>query len=128
MAYIDYATYTELGGTLNESSFNASIIDAEAKINAITFGKLDAFIKSLAGPIPEEIQKFEVMIIDLMSDARTSLVSGNDTSLESYSNGIESFGYNTDRDANSKLNSKIIGLAETYLWRYPELIYRGRKQ
>ena len=54
------------------------------------------------------------------------------SNLTSYSNGIETFGYSVGTDdmlkGSTSFDSKILSIIKEYLWEYPELLYRGRKQ
>lgn len=119
--YLEYDKYKELGGTLNETAFTQHEIEIEAKLDYLTNGR----IKRLS-TIPNAV-------INLCFRLHTSFWEATNIdqaqNLTSYSNGIESFGYNaTDNQGKSVVNTQIIQLMNEYLWEYPQLLYRGRNQ
>lgn len=128
MGYISFESYKEFGGIINDvATFSSLCINAEAKMNYLTDGRIDAFIKSLTVPesIPDEFIAAETAIINLL---QTSNVN-RDSSLSSYSNGIETFGYDTSKDDfEGDLLNRVSKVLLEYLWKYPQLTYRGRKR
>lgn len=122
MAYITYTEYKDLGGTATETAFNTLILTVESKLNYITNGR----IKKL-NPIPIEVKQLCVKLVNTcdVNDAE------RDSSLSSYSNGIESFSYsvsNTSADKSTSIDGKLNAIIKEWLWDYPDLLYRGRKQ
>ena len=89
----------------------------------ITVGRLSKMIEDL-GTVPEEVQMSEVKLVNIYS---TSSNTDKSVGLTSYSNGIESFGYDTSKDSEEMLAEKFSTLMKQYLYpEYPELFYRGR--
>lgn len=75
--------------------------------------------------VPEAVQMLEVKLIDIENASSNSAKQG--PGLTSYSNGIESFGYDTSKDSEEILAEKFSTLMKQYLYpEYPELFYRGR--
>lgn len=117
MAYISFEEYEILGGISDETTFNYLMPQAESKINFLTFGRL----KNMS-EIPDVVKQLEVRIINILS--KTDI--DRNSTLTSYSNGIESFGYSDENSKGSnKLDSQFRTLAQEYLWEYPNLLYRG---
>ena len=119
--YLSYEKYKELGGTLNDTTFLQHEIEVEAKLDYLTNGrirKLDI--------IPEAVVN---LCFRLNTNFWEQMNIDQAQNLTSYSNGIESFGYNaTNNEGKSVIDTQIIQLVNEYLWEYPELLYRGRKQ
>ena len=119
--YLSYEKYKELGGTLNDTTFLQHEIEVEAKLDYLTNGrirKLDI--------IPEAVVN---LCFRLNTNFWEQMNIDQAQSLTSYSNGIESFGYSaTNNEGKSVIDTQIIQLVNEYLWEYPELLYRGRKQ
>lgn len=119
--YLDYNKYKELGGTLNETAFNQHEIEVEAKLDYLTNGR----IRKL-DTIPEAVVN---LCFRLNTNFWEQMNIDQAQNLTSYSNGIESFGYSaTNNQGKSVIDTQIIQLVNEYLWEYPELLYRGRKQ
>lgn len=119
--YLDYNKYKELGGTLNEAAFNQHEIEVEAKLDYLTNGR----IRKL-DTIPEAVVN---LCFRLNTNFWEQMNIDQAQNLTSYSNGIESFGYSaTNNEGKSVIDTQIIQLVNEYLWEYPELFYRGRKQ
>lgn len=119
--YLDYNKYKELGGTLNETAFSQHEIEVEAKLDYLTNGR----IRKLE-IIPEAVVN---LCFRLNTNFWEQMNIDQAQNLTSYSNGIESFGYNaTNNEGKSVIDTQIIQLVNEYLWEYPELLYRGRKQ
>ena len=119
--YLSYEKYKELGGTLNDTTFLQHEIEVEAKLDYLTNGrirKLDI--------IPEAV-------INLCFKLNISFWEQTEIdgvkNITSYSNGIESFSYSaTDSQGKNIVDANIIKVVNEYLWEYPELLYRGKKQ
>ena len=118
--YLDYEEYKKFGGTLDESAFPPMLIDAQSKLNYLTNGNLDKFVKEHGTTIPDEIKRLIISVISLL-DANKDMNSN----VSSYSNGIETFGYKAELSKQQDLD--VITLMNSYLWEYPELMYRGRR-
>ena len=119
--YLSYEKYKELGGTLNDTTFLQHEIEVEAKLDYLTNGK----IKKL-DTIPEAV-------INLCFKLNISFWEQTEIdgvkNITSYSNGIESFSYSTtDSQGKNIADANIIKVVNEYLWEYPELLYRGKKQ
>ena len=119
--YLSYEKYKELGGTLNDTTFLQHEIDIETKLDYLTNGR----IKKL-DTVPEAV-------INLCFKLNISFWEQTEIdgvkNITSYSNGIESFSYSTtDSQGKNIADANIIKVVNEYLWEYPELLYRGRKQ
>ena len=117
MKYISFEDYKMLGGNVeDESTFSILERKAEIKLNALTFNRLKD-----ATTIPDEVKELMVEFIDLI-DNYTNSSTSKDSSVVSYSNGVESFSYKetTEEEQNAKFNR----LAKEYLCN-TGLLYRG---
>ena len=119
--YLSYEKYKELGGTLNDTTFLQHETDIETKLDYLTNGR----IKKL-DTVPEAV-------INLCFKLNISFWEQTEIdgvkNITSYSNGIESFSYSTtDSQGKNIADANIIKVVNEYLWEYPELLYRGRKQ
>ena len=102
MAYITFTEYGNLGGTLDETTFNIVERKAERKLDYYTQDRLKT-----ATTIISEVKELLVEFIDRMSK---SAENGN---LTSYSNGIESFGFAENQT--KALDNELYQLAVEYL-------------
>ena len=123
--YLSYSEYKELGGTMNEATFNKNEFEIENKIDYLTNGR----IKNLS-QIPQAVK---MLCFRLGTSFWEKVEIDAPNNLTSYSNGIESFGYaNTTTSSQSSsisvIDKQINNLVAEYLWEYPELLYRGRTQ
>ena len=122
--YLSYSEYKEFGGTMDEATFNKNEFEIESKIDYLTNGR----IKNLS-QVPQAV-KMLCFRIETSFWEKVDIDAPNN--LSSYSNGIESFGYantNTSQSSGtSVIDKQISNLVAEYLWEYPELLYRGRKQ
>lgn len=124
MKYLTFEEYQNLGGKCSKDVFPSLQFDAESKMDYITSGRLSRMIDELES-VPEVVQMLEVKLIDIENASSNSAKQG--TGLTSYSNGIESFGYDTSKDSEEILAEKFLTLMKQYLYpEYPELFYRGR--
>ena len=119
--YLSYEKYKELGGTLNDTTFLQHEIEIEAKLDYLTNGR----IRKL-DTVPEAV-------INLCFKLNISFWEQTEIdgvkNITSYSNGIESFSYSTtDSQGKNIADANIIKVVNEYLWEYPELLYRGKKQ
>ena len=122
MSYLTFEEYQKLGGKCTQDAFPTLQYDTEIKMDYITYGKLSKLMSTL-DTIPLNVQMLEVKLIDILNVTTTC----RDTSITSYSNGIESFGYASDKDAEDYLIEKFKSVMMQYLYpEYPELFYRGR--
>ena len=123
MTYLTFAEYTELGGTVtDESIFTSLQRQIESKLNYFTFGRIEALFES--GDLPSEVELLEVELINMYSADDIDTIK---TGVQSYSNGIESITYatgntNFERQRDRRTYTKM----QAFLWKYPELFYRGR--
>ena len=123
--YLSYSEYKELGGTMNEATFNKNEFEIENKIDYLTNGR----IKNRS-QIPQAVK---MLCFRLSTSFWEKVEIDAPNNLTSYSNGIESFGYaNTITSSQSSgisvIDKQISNLVAEYLWEYPELLYRGRTQ
>ena len=123
--YLSYTEYKELGGTMNEATFNKNEFEIENKIDYLTNGR----IKNLS-QVPQAVK---MLCFRLGTSFWEKVEIDAPNNLTSYSNGIESFGYaNTTTSSQSSnisvIDKQINNLVAEYLWEYPELLYRGRTQ
>lgn len=124
MSYLTYEEFQNLGGKCTEDAFPSIQYDVESKMDYITSGRLSKMISQLENT-PKEVQMLEVKLIDIQSSTNSS---NSNTGLTSYSNGIESFGYDTSKDMEEILIEKFLSIMKQYLYpKYPDLFYRGRR-
>ena len=124
MGYITYEEYKNLGGECSEKSFPLLQFDCERKMDYITFGRLSKMINKNE-IVPESVKMLEVKLVNIENSS--SGTSQQTSGLTSYSNGIESFGFDTSKDSEVLLLDKFSDLMLQYLYpEYPELFYRGR--
>lgn len=124
MKYLTFEEYQNLGGKCSKDVFPSLQFDTESKMDYITSGRLSKMIDEIES-VPEAVQMLEVKLIDIENASSNSAKQG--PGLTSYSNGIESFGYDTSKDSEEILAEKFSTLMKQYLYpAYPELFYRGR--
>ena len=124
MKYLTFEEYQNLGGKCSKDVFPSLQFDTESKMDYITSGRLSKMIDEIES-VPEVVQMLEVKLIDIENVSSNSAKQG--PGLTSYSNGIESFGYDTSKDSEEILAEKFSTLMKQYLYpEYPELFYRGR--
>lgn len=124
MGYITFEEYKNLGGECSEKSFPLLQFDCEEKMDYITSGRLSKMIKKNE-IVPESVKMLEVKLVNIENSS--SGTSQQTPGLNSYSNGIESFGFDTSKDSEVLLLNKFSDLMLQYLYpEYPELFYRGR--
>ena len=124
MKYLTFEEYQNLGGKCSKDVFPSLQFDTESKMDYITSGRLSRMIDEIES-VPESVQMLEVKLIDIENSKSDSEKKGS--GLTSYSNGIESFGYDTSKDSEEMLAEKFSTLMKQYLYpEYPELFYRGR--
>lgn len=97
--YLTYEEYQNMGGTLDEATFNDYCFEAEAKINWYTFNRLKHDTT-----FPEEVKRCVYKLIKLLQDAAAALVisgeqndgeNGVVAGIASQSNDGVSINYNT---------------------------------
>lgn len=124
MGYLTFGEYQELGGKCPEDAFPNLQYDVEMKMDYITFGRLSKMVEKLQ-KTPEEVQHLEVKLVNIFYDKDKK--SEKRDGLTSYSNGIESFGYEADSSTENEMLGEIRSIMMQYLFtKYPELFYRGR--
>lgn len=124
MRYLTFEEYQKLGGKCTEDTFSSLQFDVEAKMNYLTFNRLNTLIANLQST-PEAVQRLEVKLIDIQSSSNSQTQT---VGVTSYSNGIESFGFDNSKDTDSKLLDVTKDLMLQYLYPdYPQLFYRGRR-
>ena len=122
MGYLTFDEYQELGGKCTEDTFPNLQFDIEAKMDYITEGRLSKMLDSL-GMIPDAVKMLEVKLINIESHSKVE----KDENVTSYSNGIESFSYDTSKTKDEILQEMCSTLMMQYLYpKYPQLFYRGR--
>ena len=126
MGYLSFDEYQELGGKCPADIFPLQQFDVEAKMDYITFGRLSKMIEKLE-TVPEDIKMIEVIIINNIYDMTDNKGLSSHEGLSSYSNGIESFSYDTSK-TNDEISQEMCStLMMQYLYpKYPQLFYRGR--
>ena len=124
LSYLTFEQYRQLGGKCTKDAFPTLQFDTETKMDYITDGKLSKLVATI-GEAPEVVQRLEVKLIDIIMNNDTSKQGvGN---LTSYSNGIESFGYDTNKDSEDYILTKFKNIMLEYLYpTYPQLFYRGK--
>ena len=126
LGYLAFDEYQELGGKCPADIFPLQQFDVEAKMDYITFGRLSKMIEKLE-KVPEDIKMIEVIIINNIYDMTDNKGLSSHEGLSSYSNGIESFSYDTSK-TNDEISQEMCStLMMQYLYsKYPQLFYRGR--
>ena len=126
MGYLSFDEYQELGGKCPADIFPLQQFDVEAKMDYITFGRLSKMIKKLE-TVPEDIKMLEVILINNSYDITANKGLSSQEGISSYSNGIESFSYDTSKTKDEILQEMCSTLMMQYLYpKYPQLFYRGR--
>lgn len=124
LGYLTYDEFINLGGKCPEDAFPKLQYDIESKMDYITFGRLSKMIDKYE-EVPKEVQFLEVQLVNIQYQEEESCRKRE--GLTSYSNGIESFSYETD---SLKKEEKIMdtgSIIKQYLLpKYPELFHRGR--
>lgn len=123
--YLDYETYTQLGGTLDQAPFNLLEYNARKKIDEKTFGRLIEI-----EDIPEEVKICEYELIEILN----SYSSYNQTQkgISSENTDGYSVSYQTPQKSiieakNSELDDVInTYLSNTIIDNIP-VLYRGVK-
>ena len=124
MKYLTFEEYQNLGGKCSKDVIPSLQFDTESKMDYITSGRLSKMIDEIES-VPESVQMLEVKLIDIENESSNS--EKQVTGVTSYSNGIESFGYDTSKNSEEMLAEKFSTLMKQYLYpEYPELFYRGR--
>ena len=128
MSYLTYEEYQNMGETLDEVAFNSLLSDVESKVNYLTNGRI-----AKLNTVPQAVKMLIYKLICFYSTNSQGVTeNANIGNLTSYSNGIETFGYAAGTDSMLKgstaFDDKILAIMKEYLWEYPELLYRGRKQ
>ena len=124
MKYLTFEEYQNLGGKCSKDVFPSLQFDTESKMDYITSGRLSKMIDEMES-VPEAVQMLEVKLIDIENASSNS--EKQVTGVTSYSNGIESFGYDTSKNSEEMLAEQFSTLMKQYLYpEYPELFYRGR--
>ena len=122
--YLSYSEYKELGGTMDEATFNKNEFEIESRIDYLTNGR----IKNLS-QVPQAVKK---LCFRIGTSIREKVDIDAPNNLSSYSNGNESLSYanttTSQSSGTSVIDKQISNHVAEYLWEYPELLYRGRKQ
>ena len=120
MAYITFEEYVSLGGKCTEDTFPLLQYDIEALMDFVTENRLSKLVDKL-GYVPEEVKMLEVKLVN------TSSSKSSKEGVSSYSNGIESFSYDTSKSSIDSMKETVSKKMLQYLYpKYPELFYRGR--
>lgn len=124
MQYITFDEYTNLGGNVtDEATFISLQRQIESRMNYITFGRIDKMLPDNA-ELREAVSILEVELINVFSGELADTVK---TGVQSYSNGIESITYSvSNTDIEKQRNGRIYTTMQSFLWKFPELFYRGR--
>ena len=120
MAYITFEEYVSLGGKCTEGTFPLLQYDNETLMDFVTENRLPKLVDKL-GYVPEEVKMLEVQLVN------TSSSTSSKEGVSSYSNGIESFSYDTSKSSTDIMKETVSKKMLQYLYpKYPELFYRGR--
>ena len=120
MAYITFEEYVSLGGKCTEDTFPLLQYDIETLMDYVTENRLSKLVDDL-GYVPEEVKMLEVQLVN------TSSSTSSKEGVSSYSNGIESFSYDTSKSSLDIMEETVSKKMFQYLYtKYPELFYRGR--
>ena len=82
--YLTYAEYTEMGGTLDQTSFNSLEFEAEVTINWYTFNRLQKDTQ-----IPVAVKRLIYFLITL-ANQKQSLLNPTGTSVDNGSQAVAS--------------------------------------
>lgn len=132
--YLLYSEYQNMGGTLDETTFNDVDFEAEARVDWYTFGRLKQELE-----IPEAVKRCVYYLIKLISDKRNTTgigtdegASGTTSTVASQSNDGVSISYNvlSVRDAAELIDTQIKQTIQMYLQDVTnslgqKLLYRG---
>lgn len=134
--YLSYEEYQNMGGTLDEATFDDYCFEAEAKVNWYTFNRLKNDTE-----FPQEVKRCVYRLIKLIQDMNQAMVldgAGDDSSggvvagIASQSNDGVSISYNTlsARDMLEAAESQVRSTIEQYLNGVmnelgKKLLYRG---
>lgn len=120
MVYITFEEYVSLGGKCTEDTFPLLQYDIETLMDFVTDNRLPKLVDKL-GYVPEEVKMLEVQLVN------TSSSTSSKEGVSSYSNGIESFSYDTSKSSLDIMRETVSKKMLQYLYpKYPELFYRGR--
>ena len=131
--YLSYQEYQEMGGTLDEATFNDVSFEAQARIDWYTFCRLHSEIE-----IPEQVKKCMYYLIRLINDQRNATGIGteegtaNAGTVASQSNDGVSISYNvlSASEAARLIDTKLSQAVKMYLQGVKNslgqnLLYRG---
>ena len=118
--YLTYEEYQNMGGTLDETTFNDYCFEACAKVNWYTFNRLKNDTT-----YPEEVKRCVYRLINLIQDANKAMVldgtdgnsAGTVAGIASQSNDGVSISYNTlsARDMLEASQDQIVAIIRQYL-------------
>ena len=118
--YLTYTEYQNMGGTLDETTFNDYCFEAEAKVNWYTFNRLKHDTT-----FPEEVKRCVYRLIQLIQDmAQAQAVDGESENssgmvagVASQSNDGVSISYNTlsAKDMLESANAEVVRTIKEYL-------------
>lgn len=103
MAYITYCDYKELGGTVSESAFPLLEIKARYKLDSFTQNRL------VNVDIDDQTERVKLTMTEFIETIYSDVSPVNNVT--SYSNGIESYSY----DTTSTTDSYLLQIATEYL-------------
>lgn len=132
--YLLYSEYQNMGGTLDETTFDDVEFEAEVRVNWYTYGRLKKELD-----IPEAVKRCMYSLIKLIQDARNTTgigteegASGTTSTVASQSNDGVSISYNvlSVKDAAELIDNKIKQTIQMYLQDVTnslgqKLLYRG---
>lgn len=132
--YLTYEEYQNMGGTLDETTFNDYCFEAQAKVNWYTFNRLKK-----DSTYPEEVKRCMYRLIGLIEDMAKATADGVDADgsgitagIASQSNDGVSVSYNTlsAKDMLDTAEAKVQSTIEQYLSYVTnelgkKLLYRG---
>ena len=96
MAYLDYAAYTERGGTLTETAFNLIAPRAAGHITRLTHGRVID-----EDPVRDNVSGLMFTLIGYLSDTESIARSG----YKSFSNGSVSATYATTAEQRAQITA-----------------------
>lgn len=114
--YLTYDEYEDMGGTLDETTFDALYYEAESYINWVTFNRL----KDDAA-VPEEVKRCVFDLVNLINGKRSVLIasstSTDNAAIKSMSNDGVSETYNiiTPAELFTKINTEVTRTIKFYL-------------
>lgn len=112
MAYLTFEEYQQAGGNLAEQDFAQAEERAEFVLDTWTFGRLQGDGNELL----EHYAKSVKFVMRRLVDAPETAIGGGGDRVSSFSNGVDSFGFDVSKSESAQLYESL------YWYLPPELI------